>query len=903
MCICIGNILHAQFYVYPFSSPVYTLKQLDTKYFRFIFSDDSYEDAVKLAVNADQEYESLQKIYGPLKNIVAPIRVIISREYQLVNGLASPVGVPVIQIYTAFPAVADSTIANFGPDYTRTIFRHELTHIFTISVKAKKTPRFDYLFGNIYHPNSVFASTSLIEGVAINRESDGGYGRLHDPYTLHHLRRDLYTKKSRLRSPARVSGADLSFDTGQLPYAYGSLFYQYLATNFTAKFDVQLWDNLSRWQLSANAVGRSAKESPSQRARTIASLWSEFENYQKGLIPDLQDLQPYLPNRKRRITSLVMRDDTIYYYDSRKRELRSINTNTGKDKLVLYGSSTWESVHVSPDQKMILVSGTVFKKRIAKVFVAILDIKTGIPLKPIFYGLKEASFAPNATKQNPTFTAIRVSTVSPMKLVYYDKGVESVLINGTDNFHFSTPKVFQNYIYTLASINGERKLTRVRMDGTIIESFSHSSVNYPRFLTDSPEGISFAYTESKIGLYKVALFRGQSIMLLTNNVRGEMLHTAFDDQQVYVHGSFGDNDNISRLPTLQGREIVLPFKALPASVMTPANIDSIDLKYLPQRYKQVVDLLPYFWIPYADFTEAGIQTILFDPIGANTITFILGFNYFQGVPQFQFNWTHSSLPVDLFLNIRNIYFQQVNTPNHAIVISTGVQIPFNTAFLGSGSFTTRLSWQGRFIGPADEHPYLWTNLAIQQLIVDGSFRWNHVISEGSPSFERSIYFNLRAAINTFNVDLWRVESSIQFSPPVVPIFFNFYGVYDLGGVVPSGSSSLGTSIIPTWVEYSHLTRPSDQAFFTSIDLLTIPGEINQGIEMGEIFLQSINVFTGYRGGWWSSYGYLQSIYLRLDINLSVIYGKLALNFSQYFAYAISENSFSYSFTINTEFPF
>ncbi|MGL5721066.1 MAG: hypothetical protein ACRCY4_01500 [Brevinema sp.] len=904
ICICNAIPMHAQFYIYPFQSSVYKLKQLDTKYFRFIFSDSSYNDVLKIAADADEEYESMVKIYGPLKNIVSPIRVVVSRDYQLVNGLASPVGIPVIQLYSAFPPPANSVIANLGPNYLRTVFRHELTHIFTLSVKAKKTPRFDYLFGNIYHPNTIFASISLIEGVAVNRESDSGHGRLNDPYTLHHLRRDFYGKKAGLRSPASISGADTSFDTGQLPYMYGSLFYQYLTESFTPKFDPQVWDNMSQWQLSANAVVRSVKDSPTQRTRTITSLWADFENYQKGLLPSLEDLPQLLSNRKRRITSLTIRGDVIYYYDSRKREFRSLKITTGKDRLVLHGAPTWDTVHVSPDQKMLIVSGTVFKKRIARVFTSILDIKTGIPISPIFYGLKEASFSPEATRENPEFTAVRIDGKNPMTLVHYSQGVEKLVLSGSDTFYFDTPKVYQNYIYMLSSINGTRQLMRVRLDGTGMEFLNHSSVNYPRFLNDSPTGLSFAYTDSKTGIYKTALLSRQNIVLITNNVKGEMLRSVFNDGKVYVQGSFGDNDNISRNTSRQGRELVSSLVFRPIASATIANTAlSPDNFTTPKRYRQSIDLLPYFWAPYASFTEAGIQTVLFDPIGANTITFILGFEYFQGVPQFRFNWVHSSLPVDFFIGVQNIYFHQVNVPNLAIVVSTGFQVPFNTAFAGSGSLTARLSWLGRFIGPADQHPFLWTNMAVQQLIVDGIFRWNYIVSEGEPNFERSVRLDLRSAVNTFNTAIWRIESALYLSPPIIPIFFNFYTVYDLGGVVPSGSSMLGSSIIPVWNEFANLTRPSDLVFFTSIDLLTVPGEINRGIEMGEIFLQSINIFTGYRAGWWSAYGFLQSVYIRLDINLSVVYGKLALSFSQDFAYAITQNSFSYSFRVNTGLPF
>lgn len=900
LALCLAALpVYARFYPYPFDNPSYALREIATPHFRIIFTENSRFEAAQVASFAEEEFQGLQKSYGVLTNIGGPIRVVVSKDDYQPNGLATPVPVPTIRLYLGRKPASYSSIGNFGPDTIRIMFRHELTHIYTLSLIDKNFARMGYIFGNILYPNVFFASSSLMEGATIQRESDTGYGRLNDPYTHFLLRRDFYSKKGRLRSPAATSGADPSFGTGHLPYTYGGLFYDYLVQNFTPSFDRQIWQQLSRLKTSADAVPYAIKEDKSQRTRTLESLWADFEAYHLGLLPPLLIAQPLLSSKKRSIHSLTLRSNNLYYYNSHSRQIRRINLTTGRDSFVLYGLSGWNKVHISPDESLALVSGTVLKKSRSKNYTAVINLKNGLTVQGPIYGFAEASFAPDASSQKIAYTALHLGKTNA--LIYRENNKEFPLLYAAEGFSFDSPVMHRSHIYFVASIKGERFLMRMLADGTKIESLS-APVRYVRAPVDSPEGLSFSYTESSTGLYKTGYIRGNTLHLVKDNVKGEMIEAAVRGSTVYALGGFGDSDNILAVNSPATEVSAVRFQ--PFTPPVPSNAALNPLAGVPVKpYFQIRDMAPYFWLPYVSLREAGFMLQMFDPVGADAISLIMGISYERAVPQFRFTWEHSSLPVDISFTVFNLYSGNGRFPHHIVSSGLFLSMPLQSALHGGGSVGASLSWVGRYTGNISRHPYTWHSSAYQQFIYGAHFTWAQTVSEGKPYFSRSLGFTLRAAADALHPALWRIESALKFSPPIIPLFVSFYYTYDTSGALPSGESLLGLSLIPRYNEYAKLTIPSLWAVFASAELLIIPGEINKGAGMGEVFLQSINLFGGYRVGYWQALGSLQSVYARLDISLSIFYGKLALTLGQEFAYGISLNAFSYNFNLGAALPF
>ncbi|SFB96826.1 hypothetical protein SAMN02745150_01464 [Brevinema andersonii] len=211
------------FYDYPFHSSVGKLREINTQHFRIIFSDSSAEHAFSVAAFAEEEFSSLQEIYGIVTNRF-PIHVVVSTDYNTANAFGSPVSYPTIHMFTGVAPDLSGLVSYTEPNRLRTLFRHELTHIVAFStLSGKKILRpLEYNF----RPTVLLSAGTFIEGSAVQRESDSGYGRMHDPLHYHMLRRNLLDDK--FPNFAQMSGAQTAYDTGHFRYTFGSFLSQFL---------------------------------------------------------------------------------------------------------------------------------------------------------------------------------------------------------------------------------------------------------------------------------------------------------------------------------------------------------------------------------------------------------------------------------------------------------------------------------------------------------------------------------------------------------------------------------------------------------------------------------------------------------------------------------------------------
>ncbi|MGL5955154.1 MAG: hypothetical protein ACRC0X_00900, partial [Brevinema sp.] len=207
---------------------------------------------------------------------------------------------------------------------------------------------------------------------------------------------------------------------------------------------------------------------------------------------------------------------------------------------------------------------------------------------------------------------------------------------------------------------------------------------------------------------------------------------------------------------------------------------------------------------------------------------------------------------------------------------------------------------GRFTGNTQYHPYTWNYLAKQQLIGSTTLAWQLYSSEGQFGYERFINLMIRHTIDYLSIKQYRIESSLQFSPPVLPFTMRLYSSYDSSILSIYGSSILGQSMIPRFDEYSHLPIFSLFTFYGDIELLFYSWEIQQGIGFGEFFVHRWAFFGGYRAGFWDQF--LQSVFLKTQFDFSILYGNLPLSTFLEANYAISINQWSYNIGLQASLP-
>ncbi|MGL4560704.1 MAG: hypothetical protein ACRCV0_00240, partial [Brevinema sp.] len=498
-------------YEYPFYTVAYKLKEINTQHFRIIYSDKSTQKAYEIAAMAEKQFELLTKIYGPIQNIYMPIRVVVSADNQEANGFASVFLFPTVHLYVSAPPEISDSHSFTENEYLYSMLYHELTHIFTLSYRHKfKVGGFWQVFSDSIYPSVVFSSRSFIEGAAIARESEQTFGRLNDPYTYHLMRRDILDGKR--YSFAEFSGANSLFGSGSYPYTYGGLFHNYLAKQYQKDFDREFWTAASKWKLTGPNIKKIAN-------KKLSILYKEFFEDLSTNIPSYQE--PYkllLSKKERRLRSIQRINDYVYFYDYQQKIVYKYNLKTHKKSLVAYGNNQWDSVSVSPDEKLLFVSG---RRQLDKSAI-ILNIKATVMKSQAYLGIKQAFFLPTSTKSNLVFTAIELNNDYP-ELVLYNGDQKKVLHTGNRYEYADAPiSIDGTNIYFLHKYKDKTFISYYNIYTDSLTTINNLELQHIRFLTPAKDHISVSYASDKHSFYKRAIIKNNKLTLIKDNIKGEI---------------------------------------------------------------------------------------------------------------------------------------------------------------------------------------------------------------------------------------------------------------------------------------------------------------------------------------------------------------------------------------------
>lgn len=223
---------------------------------------------------------------------------------------------------------------------------------------------------------------------------------------------------------------------------------------------------------------------------------------------------------------------------------------------------------------------------------------------------------------------------------------------------------------------------------------------------------------------------------------------------------------------------------------------------------------------------------------------------------------------------------------------------------GWGIFQIGLSllWQGRLVGNNFQHPYTWNHLKVQQLVGIVTLRWRKNQSEGKFGFYRLWEVVFQHKIDYLHVQLQSFEASVKFSPPILPITFSFYSSYDTGFLTIQGFSLLGSTLMPQYREYSRYYVACRYAFYGSADLQLYSWEIQNGPGLGEIFFERWTFYSGYRAAWWKKY-FLQSVYFKTQLDMSILYGNVPFGLFLEMHYGIFDKQLGFNYGIQSKLLF
>ena len=243
---------------------VLTWHTLRGEHFTVHYHDGAEARAREVMAIAERVHARLTPVFGWTPK--EPTEIVVSDEFDLSQGSASPFPANRIEISLAPPDVLESLEAY--ADWLELVIQHEYTHILHID-KARGFPRvLRSIFGRIpsllpnVFPNA-FQPRWLIEGLAVYHETDfaRGVGRGQSSLFDMYMRMEV---AGGMKPLTQINQAVDTWPAGIVPYLYGAQFYNYIATRYgndaIARWVENYSDNIIPYRILSNSratVGRS----------------------------------------------------------------------------------------------------------------------------------------------------------------------------------------------------------------------------------------------------------------------------------------------------------------------------------------------------------------------------------------------------------------------------------------------------------------------------------------------------------------------------------------------------------------------------------------------------------------------------------------------------------------------
>ena len=199
-------------------------RTISTEHFRVHFTPPLEAAARRAASQAEVAWQRLASELRPPRGV---IDLVIADNVDFTNGNATPFPTNRIVIYANPPTASRSL--RFYDDWTEIVITHELVHIFHLDRSAGWWGVARKLFGRapVFMPN-LFTPAWVSEGLATYYES-----RLTSAGRVRGTQYEMIARASALANdvppPAEWSAATARYPWGEVPYAFGSLFFEYLA--------------------------------------------------------------------------------------------------------------------------------------------------------------------------------------------------------------------------------------------------------------------------------------------------------------------------------------------------------------------------------------------------------------------------------------------------------------------------------------------------------------------------------------------------------------------------------------------------------------------------------------------------------------------------------------------------
>lgn len=200
---------------------------IKTKYFDIIYRFPSKDTAKLISKNIDKLYLELRESFEVqdffhFKNF--PVYIEYSTDE--LNAFYTTYPYRHIVLYDTVPAenlaVYENTILS--------VLQHELSHAISLNIKSQEAEKLSEFFFDGISFSFYNAPQFITEGIAVQKESEDGFGRLNNSYSLHLIRQAKLEGK--FLNYNQITGARDIYPSGNLPYMFGGAFFDFLEKKY-----------------------------------------------------------------------------------------------------------------------------------------------------------------------------------------------------------------------------------------------------------------------------------------------------------------------------------------------------------------------------------------------------------------------------------------------------------------------------------------------------------------------------------------------------------------------------------------------------------------------------------------------------------------------------------------------
>lgn len=895
------------------------LNQYETERFIFIYPDESKVFADYLISIADPLYEEVNGLLRRQSD--DKITVTISADYESANGNSTPYPYGLINLYDVAPEI-DSSIGNYETWY-KMLFHHELTHSVSLTVRGPFWEVLSKIFGGWVVPQMYMEPMFMVEGVTVSFESLGGYGRANFPLIENQLQQDYIEGNFKLIS--QTTGPYDTYPYGNIYYHYGGFFSRYLQEKYGMDDYRDLWQEAGKGNLFLLYSG-SFRRVYGERPRRI---WDEFR---ESMAPRfvIDPAPAPLDRDYQYLSDLAAAEDKVYYFDQFYDYVKCYDTATGTESVVLRETTGFNTLDVSPDGTKLLVCYTGYNAYQApKIFARVYDLERrryeGAPIE----GIREASFFDGG------IVGIRPEAGNT-KIVLIRDGVETVLLNGSKDIVYGTPRRLSgSEVVFLMNDKGAFSVAVIRLDTLQVSRFEFDAdrvvenigdmlapsnriiqtrrtnyqLNHTMGLSVSGGRIYFGYNNGN-GFYKLAVIDGGAVRVQTNNVSGGVYDPVQAGGGIYCAGYFSDGHRFEKLTenpaSLPG--VTLAARRVAFTPDTNAQSDSDGVIPGEERFRPGRYLLPRSWYPSMaggtdGFYNPGMSFVIMDPIRANIVYPSFNVDLSNPFLNWSLIWYNSALPV--------LIDTWVGDSLYAATTDTMIRQTYGGVGLGY------------FIGLFPANRYLYFNVSADLFFITPEM-----------SFGENPY---RTAYGT---DIELAHLSVKYSTLASQVkfykyrgfAFTLFGDYNVGEALGKGEFRLEAAL-PVWrgifrLEGGYCDRPvfslsgDDDVFvyqnhsnfreyrsfgydskyylYASVNALAFNIEIQRGLGTFPLYFNRVFALAGYRAALFGDLTY-HSVYARLYAFMALFYN---LGFSTYIEgnYSINTGTFGWTWNFTTDIP-